>query len=62
MADEEKRLKYIKAACFGVGIVIGLSIMRFAFDQSGALAGGIGGLFGAMIGLSLYGASLKFSG
>jgi hypothetical protein len=60
--NQEKDLKYVKAACFGIGIMIGLSVMRFVFDQSGAIAGGIGGLFGAMLGLIFFAIFLKIKG
>ncbi|MBK8811608.1 MAG: hypothetical protein IPN69_12860 [Acidobacteria bacterium] len=62
MADEETKLKYIKAACFGVGIVIGLSLMMFVFGGSGPFAGAIGGICGAMIGMALFSVYVKIRG
>ncbi len=51
-----KKTNIVKAICFGLGIVIGLSVTRFVFDQSSAFAGAVGGLFGAMLGLILFAA------
>lgn len=56
----EKTEKIVRAVCFGIGIVIGLSMMWFVFRQTGAIAGAVGGLLGAMLGLGLFGAVAKF--
>lgn len=48
------RSNVVKAICFGVGIMIGLSVTRFVFGQSSAFAGAVGGLCGAMLGLVLF--------
>lgn len=57
-----KKTKIVKAVCFGIGIVIGLSVTRFVFDQSSAFAGAVGGLFGAMLGLILFAVYDQISG
>ncbi len=52
--NEERKLKIVRAICFGTGIVIGLSLMRFVFNGTDAFAGAIGGICGAMLGLVLF--------
>jgi hypothetical protein len=62
MTNEDDKLKYIKAACFGIGIVIGLTMMLYVFEQSGAIAGAIGGMAGAMIGMAMFAIYVRIRG
>lgn len=57
--SEEKKQNLIRAVCFGTGIAIGLSVTRFVFDASGAFAGALGGMCGAMLGLILFAAYVR---
>ncbi len=59
MAEKAKSFDLIKIVCLAVGIVIGLMVVRVAFDLGPILGGALGGGLGAMLGLLIYGAVSK---
>lgn len=59
---EKQKWTTLQIICFAVGVVIGLSVMRFVFNQTGAIAGAIGGAGGAALGMLLYILIVKIKG
>ncbi len=59
MVEKAKSFDLIKIVCLAVGIVIGLMVVRVAFDFGPILGGALGGGLGAMLGLLIYGAVSK---
>ncbi len=59
MAEKAKSFDLIKIVCLAVGIVIGMMVVRVAFDLGPILGGALGGGLGAMLGLLIYGAVSK---
>jgi hypothetical protein len=53
MANAQPKMTVTRAVCIGVGVVIGLAIIRFGLGLGGALGGGLGGGLGALLGMIL---------
>ena len=59
---EKQKIPTLQLICLAIGVTTGLIIMRFVFNQTGAIAGAIGGGGGAFLGIVLYALIVKIKG
>lgn len=55
MSGEKESLNIVQIICVAIGIVIGLVLVNVFLDFGSIINGALGGGFGAVLGLGIYG-------
>lgn len=54
MAEKQNSFDLIRIVCLAVGILIGMIVVKVAFDFGPILGGALGGGFGALLGIGIH--------